>query len=35
MVGGKGKDYVYLDGVGTALIKDSRTKGKDIILVGG
>ena len=35
MLGGKGKDYFYLDVGGTALIKDYRTKGKDIIRVDG
>ena len=35
MVGGKGKDYFYLDGDSTTLIKDYRKQGKDIIRVDG
>ena len=35
MIGGKGKDHFYLDGDSTALIKDYRKKGKDIIRVDG
>ena len=35
MIGGNGKDYFYLDADATALIKDYRKKGKDIIRVDG
>ena len=31
----KGKDYFYLDGDATVIIKDYRKKGKDIIRVDG